>query len=215
MKLVYSGGMNKYSWQGIEDSIFFTCKEGVKRAVEKGEKVAFVTLAKPDRYYDLLIIPSFQNKVDIIDNTNLKEVERGKYDVIVIPGGETRKLHRKLITAGFSLKALKPEAIYIGDSAGAMIMAAYYYEDEEMENGDRRVRFFEGLASESELIAIVHANNPNYTDNFLKERVRKFAEKKNLRVCELAEGQMVMADASGKALTPITAEEIWGRGKGA
>lgn len=51
MKIVYRGGYNKLDEESVKKSVIYDYEKLVKKAVGRGEKVAFVTLAKPDGYY--------------------------------------------------------------------------------------------------------------------------------------------------------------------
>src|SRR3989344_280216 len=209
MEIILSGGLNKYSWDSLHQSVLFTYAVQIKQLVSAGKKVAFVTLAKPDRFYDLIILPTYGKTVEIIDWSNLKTVDWSSYDTLFLLGGETRDLHRGLVRSRFSLSALKPSAILFGDSAGAMVMGCYYYDETHVTAGVQ-IKYYRGFNPQSRLIVIVHANNSHYSDSSLQDHIRRFAMLKNLRVFALAENQAKKLEEATGELVQFKKGDIFG-----
>lgn len=113
--------------------------EPVRRAAEKlfgslpHKSVAIVTTAaegKENNKYSKLAESQFRkigfNTVDFIDIENNQRVDFSIYSVIYVCGGNTFKLLKNAREANFKdaiIKLLKRNGIYIGVSAGAIILA--------------------------------------------------------------------------------------------
>lgn len=189
MKLIFSGGLNKYAPDGYQKSYFYKYTDKINKLIADGKKVCFVTIAKPDHFYDEHLLPQFGEKLDIIGD-EAKNVDWSKYDLIFLCGGDTPKLKKGLLAKNFDFNSLKESVIVLGDSAGAMIMAPYFYDSDDRET----VHFVEGLYPASKTIVIVHTNNPHYCNDELVNEVEKFAKDKSLKVLKLAECEEKMYD---------------------
>ncbi len=191
MKLLYRGGLNKYDPEGWQKSYFYEYEDTYKRLISEGKKIAFVTFAKPDHFYDEYIIPQFGDAVDIIDNTS-DDVNWSSYDLILLCGGDTVLLKKGLEAKNFDIAKLKPDAVVLGDSAGAMIMSPYFYDTEDRVTLD----FHHGIYDENHTIVIVHTNNERYCNDELIEKVSSFANEHGLQVLKLQENETMLFDES-------------------
>lgn len=191
MKVVYSGGLNKYKPDGFGKSYLYEYSTTVKKLIETGKGVCFVTLAKPDHYYDEHIVPQFGDSVDIIGRKTNDDINWRQYDLVFLCGGDQLKLKEELLKKRFNIKNLRKHVVVLGDSAGAVIMAPYfYYYSDDMVN----VKFKKGLYPKSGVIVAVHTNNPRYFNKVMRERIEKFAKKHSLGVLELEENETKLFD---------------------
>lgn len=184
MKISYRGGYNKRNPESLNNSTLPAHSDYVRAALSDGKKVAIITYAKPDHYYDDLVHEYFTDAVDIF-GTDVLTPQWDMYDIIYILGGENVKLQRALKENDFSLDKLKPDVHLIGDSAGAMVLSAYLYTDSE------DVQFQAGFNLDSKLITIVHADNPHYAPAELFPKVESFAKEHDLEVLVLKENEEV------------------------
>lgn len=204
MKLLLRGGLNKLETDGYKKSYLFEYSDMVKKLIDQGKKVAYVTIAKPDGHYDKDILPQFGEKVDILgrESTN---VDWLTYDLIFLCGGTTNELKEGLLRTGFSFYSLKDNCVVLGDSAGAMLMAPFYYDTDDRIN----VEFKKGLYKETKIITAVHVNNPNYYNDILDEKVYEFAEENNLIVLRLVEHETKLFDESTGKFVDFEFDELF------
>ncbi|MFA5136511.1 MAG: hypothetical protein WC489_03895 [Patescibacteria group bacterium] len=193
MKIIYSGGWNNKLQTSIEDSFMYTYRSTIKQAVENGKKIAMVTLAKPDGYYDPLITHLYKEFVDVIDSKK-QNVEWNSYDGIFILGGKSDDLKSGLLKTKFNLNILKKNVVLLGDSAGAHVLSSYFYISPVGEQRGVELEFTEGFCPKAKLIGIVHKNNPVYCNKILVSKVNQFAKKKGLRVLILNENEQKMLE---------------------
>jgi peptidase E len=205
MKLLFRGGLNKYDPQGWEKSYFYEYSKTIHKLVANGLKVCFVTMAKPDRYYDKYIIPQFGKKVDIIGHKTTN-VDWSVYDLIFLCGGDTILLKAGLAKKNFKLKHLKDNIVILGDSAGAMLLAPYFYDTKDRVN----VKFLKGIYKKTNTIIIVHVNNPRYTNKVLVEKIEKFAMKRNLNTLKLKENETKLYNENTGQFANINFEGLFG-----
>ncbi len=187
MKLVYRGGYNKLSQESIKKSFWYDYKDLIKDGISAGRKVAIVTLAKPDNYFNKFIA-ELPEGIDTID-TKFLNPKWYEYDLIFIPGGDTLDLFKGLKSRGFNLSELKNGVVVVGDSAGAYVLSSYFYNSPPGEDRGKVLEFYKGLNPDANLITVAHVNNPVYCNNLLLEEVKKFANKKGLRILMLEENQ--------------------------
>ena len=204
MKLIFRGGLNKHEQDGYTKSYFYEYSDTIKKLIIQGEKVCFVTMAKPDHYYDDHIVPQFNKAVDIIGNEN-QDVDWSIYDLIFLCGGETISLKEGLMEKKFNFEVIKKDAVILGDSAGAMLMAPYFYETDDRKN----ISFVEGIFPATDTTVIVHTNNPNYCSEELVEKIEKFAQQKNLNVLKLKENETKLFDERNKKFVDFNFEKLF------
>lgn len=188
MKIIYSGGWNNKLDESIKASFMCTYHEVIKVAVASGKKIAMVTLAKEDDYYDYLITPLYAGYVDVIDSRN-QNVAWASYDGIFMPGGKSSLLKAGLQKTGFRLNSLKKEVVLLGDSAGAHVLASYFYISPTGPLRGVEIEFAEGFNPEARLIGIAHKNNPVYCNEILISKVNIFAKEHGLRILILNENE--------------------------
>jgi hypothetical protein len=186
MHITYRGGYDKLDPQHSQDFILASHASGVQEAINAGKRVGVVTYAKDDGYYDKNIRLFFGEKVAIISHSSLAP-QWGSYDVLYLLGGDQVRLHKALLDHSFLLLQLKPDVQLVGDSAGAMVLAAYYYDLDDA----GEIHFHEGLSPDSNHIVIVHADNPNYAPEHLFTQVKEFATEHKIEVLMLKENQEV------------------------
>lgn len=192
MKIIYSGGINKYDPEGYRKSYFYKYSKILREQIKNGKKICFVTLAKPDHYYDEHIIPQFGKDINIIGHSKKRRTDWNKYDLIFICGGDTPLLKKGLISKGFSLEKLKKESIILGDSAGAMVLASYFYDSPDNLN----LTFHKGLFPKANFVVCVHTNNPRYFNKGMLKKIEKFAKTKGLKVLMLKEYEEKLYEVS-------------------
>ncbi|PIS14920.1 hypothetical protein COT64_00145 [Candidatus Shapirobacteria bacterium CG09_land_8_20_14_0_10_39_12] len=189
MNIIYGGGYNKLSEESIKASFINTYYPYIKRFKENVKKVAFVTLAKSDGYYDKLIFPLYSNLVDVIGFSNLKNVVWTSYDALFLFGGNATSLLNGLKESKFDLDGLKKDAIVLGDSAGSYVLSSYFYDSPLGDLRGLQIEFVEGLNSKAKVITIAHKNNPTYCNDTLIEKVNNFAREKSINVLFLEENE--------------------------
>ena len=187
MKIIYRGGYNPNVEASIKKSFWYDYTSLINKIVNSGEKVAVVTLAKPDGYYDQFIRQHAKG-VDII-NSRKTSINWGDYAAVFLPGGDSSILYTELNNRGFALNKLKNDALVLGDSAGAYVLSSYFYYSPVGENRGKIIEFREGFNKELNIITIAHTNNPIYTNDILIAKVEKFAGSKNLKIIRLAENE--------------------------
>ncbi len=188
MKIVYGGRCNKNSQESIRNSFIYTYQNVIKEAVGKGKKIAMVTLAQPDGYYNFLTKPLYQGIADVIDSKK-QNIKWSEYDGIFIPGGYTVLLLQRLIKTNFQLNQLKKDAAILGDSAGAYILSSYFYLSPHGPKRGIEMEFKKGLNPTVKLITIAHKNNPRHCNDILIRKVNEFAKEKNLKTLALQENE--------------------------
>lgn len=186
VKLILTGGYNPNNYTSIRDGVLFTRGNELCRALELGEKILVITAAKPVGIRNSLIRPLVSRGAKEVDREYIEKVNWEEYDWVIALGGNTTSLFSKLKQLKFNNDVLKESVTYIGESAGAMLQASHYYVY-NMET--KEINFREGLLPGSNRIFVVHSNDPKYVDDFLRERVEKFALEKNIQVIELAENE--------------------------
>ena len=204
MKLLFRGGLNKREPDGYKKSYFYEYSEAIKRLITKGLRVCFVTLAKPDHFYDEHILPQFMKTVDIIENET-ENIDWSIYSLIFLCGGNTIPLKEGLLRKKFSFKVLKKNAVVLGDSAGAMLMAPYFYETEDRITID----FIEGIYPDTETIVIVHVNNPKYCNEGLVKKVEDYAKEEGLNVLKLEENETKLFDEQNREFIDFEFDELF------
>lgn len=191
MKISYRGVYNKTDLKSIQKSILSSHAQSAHEYLKDGKRLAVVTYAKDDGSYTEMIAHHLGPDVDIIEHTT-QSPSWETYDVIYLLGGDHVRLKNALVANSFTISGLKNNVHLIGDSAGAMVLSAYFYVRED----DGRITYYEGLYPESTCICIVHANNAHYSPEKLKENVREFAKDRKLRIIMLEENQELTSDTS-------------------
>ena len=186
MQVTYKGGYNKLDPQHAKEFILASHAVVVREHINAGRHIGVVTYAKDDGYYDGRIRSFFGEKARIINHASL-DPQWGDYDLLYLLGENQLRLHKALLYHSFSLSYLKSDVWLVGDSAGAMVLSAFYYDIDD--TGD--IHFHEGLYPDSKRIVIVHADNPSYAPEHLFLNVEKFASGHNLEVIKLNENQEV------------------------
>lgn len=187
MKIIYSGGWNDEHHESIHHCFLYSYQNNILKMQQNGKKVTLVTLAKPDGFYDDLIRSLYGN-IEII-NTASPHPDWSSYDGIFIPGGDTMALKERLIERNFSVAALKDSAIILGDSAGAKILAPYFFLSPKGERRGIDIEFIEGLYPRAKCIVIPHANNPLHYNDILITKIEAFAQSKGISVFKLNENE--------------------------
>lgn len=186
MKITYRGGYNKRDPKQEMCFVLPSHSEFVQNSLRAGKRIAVITYAKPDGYYDSKIKKHFGDKVDIIATTT-ENPDWNSYDIVYLLGGSQHKLLELLQKNRFTLDKLKKETHLIGDSAGAIVLSAFFYWIE----ADGQITFHEGLNPESNLIVIVHADNKSYSPKHLIDDVRTFAKQHGLEMLIVNENQEI------------------------
>lgn len=186
--IIYSGGWNKLSDTSVKASFMYTYHSVIKKAVSAGKKIAMVTLAKPDGYYNFLIDPLYREIVDVIDFTKTT-VNWSGYDGIFMPGGNSAPLKEGLLKTGFNLNNLKQNVVVLGDSAGAYVLSSHFYQSPPGDLRGVKIEFLEGLNKQASLITIAHTNNPVYCNETLIKKVEAFAQQNKIKILQLRENE--------------------------
>lgn len=206
MKIVYRGGYNKRDPESVKNSTIFEYLPIIKNLYERGQSIAVVTLAKPDGYYDELLLP-IRDKVDVIGTPNIENVTWGKYDLIILMGGDTPTLQSWLRKGKFSLNQFKEKSVIVGDSAGALVLCPYYYDGQP---DDIKVKWYQGMNPGGNILVLVHANNPHYAPEGLFPLVQQFAKDKNLTVVKINENQSYLSDDNQiLEIKPADLQKLW------
>jgi hypothetical protein len=201
MKIIYSGGYDKYSTASIADSIFYRYSTLVNKLSEEGKKVVSINFAKPDSYYDSRLEELYQEKILSIDNRNKQSIKWSEYDFIFIPGGDQNILKKQLLNTGFSFDLLKDDVIIVGDSAGAYVLAAYYPDfGEDLKSRESKDQAGKGLHPQSNLLVLAHVDNQRYIPEMTLERSRSLAQKLEVKFLPLKENEEKMLTDRGKLI---------------
>jgi len=202
MKIVYSGGYDKYISESVGNSPFYRYASAVNSQIEKGKVVASINFAKPDSYYDSRLYEIYKDNVISIDNRNKDKIDWSSYDVIFMPGGNPKWLKDKLLETGFSIDNFKENVVIIGDSAGAYVMAKYFpVYDGEVENiDDRNLQEYaeEGLYPDSNALVIAHINNKRYVPDSSLELADRLADELDVKLLALEENEEKLLDENGE-----------------
>lgn len=212
MKIIYSGGFDKYLRDSVRNGIYYRYDKVVNEQIDKGAVVASINFAKPDSYYDSRLDEVFSGRVISIDTRNEDKIQWDKYDIIFMPGGNQNWLKDGLLRNGFDISVLKKDVVIIGDSAGAYVMAKYFPAyDCDVENiTERNIQEFadEGIYHESNIFTIAHTNNKRYVPGDSLELAKKLAEKLNCTFLPLEENQEKLLTTDGK-LTDFEIEGLF------
>ncbi len=207
MKIIYSGGYNNKEESSIRSSFIHTYRPAICRAAAGGRRIGFVTLAKPDGYFDQLIHPLYGNEIEIIDSKNAASAKWGMYDGLFLFGGDSIPLVEGLRRGGFALDTLKPDAVVLGDSAGSYVLSSYFYKSPRGALRGIEVSFHEGLNPGVRMITVAHKNNPVFCNELLVAKVNAFAAQKVLRVLVLAENEQ--KTLAGGEYVPVLPETLF------
>jgi len=197
LRIIYRGGYNKYNEESIKKSVVFDYKDIVKNLIKKDLKIAFVTLAKPDGYYEEMLSPFVSKHVDVIDSTFKGKILWPRYSLIFLLGGNQEMLKKGLVEGNFDVSELSSKNVIVGDSAGAFVMGSYMYINKGKYPGEN-VIFEEGFYPNSNVIVIAHGNNQNYVSEKLVKKVEKFAQRKGIKVLKLNENEEKLLNEEGK-----------------
>jgi hypothetical protein len=215
MKIIYSGGFDKYLRDSVRSGMYYRYDKVVNEQLDKGVVVASINFAKPDSYYDSRIDEVFAGKVIGIDTRNEDIIQWEQYDVIFMPGGNQNWLKEGLLRNGFDVSLLKENVVIIGDSAGAYVMAKYFPAyDCDVENiTERNIQEFadEGIYPESNIFTIAHTNNIRYVPSNSLEIAKKLAAKLNCTFLPLNENEERMLDENGN-LVEVNIENLFSNG---
>lgn len=205
MKIIYSGGWNNENQESIHQCFLYSYQNGILKMRQNGKKVALVTLAKPDGYYDD-VIRSLYGDIEII-NTASPNPDWSSYDGIFIPGGDTIVLKNRLQEFNFSLGALKDSVMLLGDSAGAKILAPFFFLSPKGERRGIDIEFIEGLHPQAGCIVIPHANNPLHCNDILLSKIEAYAHSKGIGVLTLNENEQKLFQ--GEAFVDVDINDLF------
>ncbi len=194
MKIIYRGG---YQTENAETSLFYEYAGQIKKYISEGKNVVYVTFAKPNNYYDSRIIESLGFMPQVIDTNISKGVDWSKFDLIIIPGGETEVLKKALIEWGFEINKLNPEVVIIGDSAGAYVLSKYYFGKKQDNKGGLEYFILEGLNAGSNLLTVAHIDNPKHVDQEKLMEAQGFSEKLGTSLLLLKENEAKLLEDGG------------------
>jgi hypothetical protein len=197
MRIIYRGGYDKLDEESVKESVIYGYQQLVKKAVGQGKKVAFVTLAKPDGYYDERLRKAHGREIEIIGWKKRHRVNWWQYDLIFLLGGDTRELHKGLVESGFSLNVLKTNVLLVGDSAGAYLLAAGYFDVTTGPAGEEKTNYHPGLYPQSQITVVAHVNR---IDPQRLKKIRESTNKKRVKLLELEENQEKLLDKDGKLI---------------
>lgn len=194
MHIIYSGGYNNQLPESRQASFIYTYREAVLHAVSRGKKAAFITMAKPDGYYDGIIRPLYGDKIDVVGFANAPGAVWDSYDILFLFGGKTAVLLGGLRANGFSLEKLKTDAVVLGDSAGSYALSAFCYNSPPGQLRGIEIEFLPAMNPASKVITVAHRNNPIYCNDILLGKVDRFAREKQLRVLVLRENEQKLLE---------------------
>jgi hypothetical protein len=189
MKIIFRGGYNSSNYESLQNSLLLERGFELSRELEKGKRVVVVTAAKPDGAYDCMINPLTSRGGIEVNQSFQADIDWSEFDWVVVMGGDCDSLLAKLREMDFSFDKLKETAVYIGDSAGAKIQTAFYY---NYDKENQEVIFHEGIHPERRRISIVHADNPWFVDEFSRNKVKEFAKENNLKIFKIDENQEII-----------------------
>jgi len=211
MRIIYSGGYDKYNKESVANSFFYRYSKIVLQQIEKGKKAVSINFAKPDRYYNSILEEAFKGKILKIDNINKTKIMWKDYDIIFLPGGSSEWLKNKLIETGFSFDKLKKDVVIIGDSAGAYVMSAYFpsYSDIDSLDKENILDYADkGFYSESNIFTITHVNNQKHVPAGALKLAKKLADKLGVRLLALKENEEKML-LEGGTLVSFDIEKLF------
>lgn len=186
MKFILRGGYNKRDYLSLANNVLFIWGPKLVDQLKNNKKVVVVTSAKPNNYYKGVIGPLVSlGAVEV--NHSTSKCDWSKFDYILVLGGDNAPLINNLRELNFSLSNLKDDLVYIGDSAGAMVLGPVYYQYKHSP-GPVFEKFLPGLGLLN-CITIVHNNNPNYMSDDIRKNVRTYADMTGVEVVTLKENE--------------------------
>jgi len=188
MKFIFDGGWDVNSESSMKNNLFFRYTPFLSEEMKNGKKLLIVTNAKPTSHYNDSIEPLLSLGTVVVDRDTKDNIDWGTYDCILVPGGYTTILFNELLRLGFDISKLKKDVLYIGSSAGSMIMSDYFY-DYDREN--KKVNFYRGLLPSNKELYVVHADNERYADEHLKIELKKLAAENNLQLVDINENETI------------------------
>ncbi len=188
MKFIFDGGRNKKSENSVKNNIITRYGDFLLENLKNGKSLLVVTNAKPVDYYKDRITLFLDAGAEYIDRNMSINIDWNKYDIIFTLGGNPKILFDELDRLDFKIENLKKTVCYIGSSAGTQIMASFFY---DYDREEKNIEFCRGFLPESNTIYLVHSDNPQYADEYLKTSVQKFAEENELRIISLKENEVI------------------------
>jgi hypothetical protein len=188
-KYILDGGWYKKDENSVSKNILVRCMDFLLENLKLGKKLLIITNAKPVDYYKERILPLLNLGAEYIGRNTSMQIDWGKYDIILTLGGDQKILYDELERMGFKVMHLKNSALYIGESAGAMVLGSYFYYD--YDEIDKEPSFAKGFRPEDNVIYLVHNDNPIYSPDFLKTSVQKFAKDNNLKIVFINENEVI------------------------
>lgn len=212
MKVVYSGGFDKYVRESVQKGIFYRYADAINRQLDRGKVVASINFAKPDSYYDSRLDEIYGGRVLSIDKRNEATIDWSTYDIIFIPGGNQRWLKETLIESNFSVDKLKKSVVVISDSAGAYLMSAYFVrydvELDDIDDLDLKELVDTGFYTSSHVITLAHVNNKRYVSDKVLEVTKSIADKLGARFVALEENEEKTLDENLNIVT-VDVDELF------
>ena len=193
MKFIFDGGYNSTKEESVANNVFVRFDDLLSQELKNGKKVLLVASAKPTNYYKQKVLELVDLGIDIVERDHKGLVDWGIYDYIFVPGGDSVALAESLNSLNFSLERLKSDVVYIGSSAGTMVLAPYYYNERKRDKDGSiiGISFKEGLFPSNNQIYVVHVDNVYFVNEFLLSEVCKFAKKHNLEVVKIKENEVI------------------------
>ena len=189
MKFIFDGGWYKKDKNSVSKNILSRYTDFLLENLKQNKKLLVVTNAKPVDYYRATISTLINTGADFIDRNTKSDVGWSKYDIILTLGGDPKILFDELSRLHFSVRDLKNSVLYIGESAGTMVMGSYFYYNYDDIN--ENISFSMGFMPDDNVIYLVHDNNPIYIPDFVKSSVKEFARNNNLKYIAIKENEVI------------------------
>lgn len=152
-------------------------------------KVAIVTAAKENKHHfdELMADSGIDMDAATVLNTG-DNPDWSDYEVIIMTGGSTQRLHDWLAETGFSLDKLDNCELLIGESAGAYVLGAKVIA--EYTPDGKELVFIDGFNPKSRVLVAAHVNNPYYHRDGLTLRLEKYCTENDLKLVLLEENEV-------------------------
>lgn len=201
MKIIYSGGVNgsirkdelDYYTYGFGNYFMLQIRDELEELITQSGVIAVCVAAKPNkvRYERRFIDMGFELDSFVFLGRENK-AEWGRYDAIIILGGETKELKKWLDKNGFNVGSLTRCRLIAGDSAGAYVLASYTLIDYKADGS--RFEIVKGFIPELNILVAAHTNNNHYHQRGLGAALKKWCTENKAEYIGLKENEIKVTE---------------------
>jgi hypothetical protein len=201
VKLIRSGGTNaalgksdtEYATHGFGNYFMLQIKAELDAIIDDGGVIALCVAAKENKqHYDerLVDIGFRSDNFEIIGKED--EVDWGRYNAVLMLGGETKELYSWLIRTNFNKSALTNCQLLEFDSAGAYVLSGKTLID-YMPDGSS-FEIVEGFLPKLNQVIAAHVNNLHYHKLGLSKALSAWCMKHDVEYIELEENELIQQE---------------------